>query len=48
MAAGNSTVQRHAVVIESARFAQTDGSISIDFAGSTTGNIWVWRLPRGA
>ena len=48
MAAGNTTVQRHAIVIESARFAQTDGKILIDFAADTTGNIWVWRLPRGA
>ena len=48
MAQGDGTTQVHAIVIESARFAQADGKINIDVAASTTGAIWVYRLPRGA
>ena len=48
MATGSGTRQVHAIVIESARFAQADGKINIDVAASTTGAIWVYRLPRGA
>lgn len=33
------------VVIESARFAQADGSINIDVAAATTGSILALRLP---
>ena len=33
------------VVIESARFAQADGSISIDFAASWAGTVRAYRLP---
>jgi hypothetical protein len=44
---GNSTVQRHAIVLESARFAHADGEIKITFANDTLGNVWAYRLPRG-
>jgi hypothetical protein len=44
-AAGNATAQVKYVVIESARFAQADGSISIDFAADTTGFMNAYRLP---
>jgi len=44
-AAGNVTAVVKYVVIESARFAQTDGSVSIDFAASTTGFMNAYRLP---
>jgi hypothetical protein len=44
-AAGNVTPQVKYVVIESARFAQADGSISIDFAANTTGTMNAFRLP---
>jgi hypothetical protein len=47
-AAGNSTAQVKYIVIESARFAQTDGTILIDFASSTTGTLRAYRLPRGS
>jgi hypothetical protein len=43
--AGNVTAQVKYVVIESARFAQADGSISIDFAADTTGFMNAYRLP---
>ena len=36
------------LVIESARFAQTDGSIHLDFAASFAGSMRAYRLPRGA
>ena len=36
------------LVIESARFAQADGSIHLDFAASFAGNMRCYRLPRGA
>ena len=35
-------------VIESARFAQTNGSIHIDLADDTTGFVNAWRLPAGS
>lgn len=44
-AAGNVTAVVKYAVIESARFAQTDGSIHIDFAASTTGFMNAFRLP---
>jgi hypothetical protein len=44
-AAGNVTAQVKYVVLESARFAQADGSISIDFAADTTGFMNAYRLP---
>ena len=44
-AAGDSTAVVKYVVIESARFAQTDGSINIDFAADTTGFMNAYRLP---
>ena len=44
-AAGNATPVVKYVVIESARFAQSDGSISIDFASDTTGFMNAFRLP---
>jgi hypothetical protein len=47
-AAGNTTPQVKYVLIESARFAQADGSINIDVAASTTGSVRVYRLPSGA
>ena len=47
-AAGNVTPVVKYVVIESARFAQTDGSISIDFADDTTGFKNAYRLPAGS
>ena len=47
-AAGNVTAVVKYVVIESARFAQTDGSISIDFAADTTGFMNAYRLPAGS
>ena len=46
-AAGNSTPVVKYAVIESARFAQADGSIHIDVAASTTGFLRAYRLPRG-
>ncbi|MEV5710169.1 hypothetical protein [Actinoallomurus sp. NPDC052274] len=30
---------------DSSRFAQDDGSVSVDFAAGMTGTIWVLRLP---
>lgn len=36
------------VVLESARFAQADGSIHIDFEASAAGTVRAFRLPRGA
>lgn len=36
------------VVVESARFLQADGSISVDFAASMAGVISAVRLPKGA
>ena len=36
------------LVIESARFAQTDGKIHLDFAESFAGSARAYRLPRGA
>lgn len=36
------------VVVESARFMQADGSISVDFAASMAGIISAVRLPKGA
>lgn len=35
-------------VVESARFAQTDGKIFIDFAASFTGTVRAYRLPAGS
>lgn len=32
--------------LESARFAQSDGSINVDFASGTTGTIWALLLPK--
>jgi hypothetical protein len=36
------------IVLESARFAQTNGDINIDFAASFAGTVRAYRLPRGA
>lgn len=36
------------VVIESARFAQADGAIHLDFAASFAGTMRAYRLPRGS
>ena len=36
------------VGIESARFAQTDGKIHLDFAASFAGTARAYRLPRGS
>jgi hypothetical protein len=36
------------VVLESARFAQTDGSINVDYEAGHTGAISAVRLPKGA
>jgi len=33
------------IVLESARFVQSDGKIYIDFAASMTGHLWAYRLP---
>lgn len=46
-AAGNDPTTHYNVVIESARFAQADGKIHIDFESDTTGFVWAYRLPRG-
>lgn len=35
-------------VIESARFAQPNGDVFVNFAASTTGTIAAYRLPPGA
>lgn len=32
--------------LESARFAQSDGSINVDFASGTTGTVWALLLPK--
>ena len=34
--------------VESARFAQTDGKIHLDFAAEFAGTMRAYRLPRGA
>lgn len=47
-AAGDSTAVVKHVLIESARFAQSDGKIHIDFATDTTGFMRAYRVPRGA
>ena len=44
-AAGDSTPVIKWVVIESARFIQNDGTVRIDVAASTTGNIAAIELP---
>jgi hypothetical protein len=36
------------VVIESARFAQKDGKILLDFAASFAGTMRAYRLPKGS
>ena len=36
------------LVVESARFVQTDGSINVDFAASMAGVISAVRIPKGA
>lgn len=35
------------ITLESARFAQADGSINVDFAASMTGSLAAYRLPKG-
>ena len=35
------------VALESARFAQADGKINVDFAASFAGTIAAYRLPKG-
>lgn len=32
--------------LETARFAQSDGTINVDFSSGTTGTIWAILLPR--
>lgn len=36
------------IVVESARFAQADGKIHLDFAESFAGSMRAYRLPRGS
>lgn len=47
-AAGNVNPQTRVFALESARFAQADGSIHIDFETGATGTVRAYRLPRGA
>lgn len=47
LTAGNSTAQLAMVAgLESARFAQNDGTLSIDVASGMTGFIAAYRVPR--
>ena len=47
-AAGNVTPVVKFFVIESARFAQSDGAIHIDLETGFTGSAWAYRLPDEA
>ncbi|HEY7825023.1 MAG TPA: hypothetical protein VIG24_19440 [Acidimicrobiia bacterium] len=44
-AAGNSTAVTKYIAVEGARFAQSDGSIHVDFESAFTGTIAALRLP---
>jgi hypothetical protein len=44
---GSTTPQTAFVVLESARFKQSDGTILIDLAASMTGSITAFKLPKG-
>lgn len=35
----------HYFVLETARFAQADGSINVDYEASMTGTAWAFKLP---
>ncbi|MGE3835252.1 MAG: hypothetical protein AB7H43_10745 [Acidimicrobiia bacterium] len=45
---GSTTPQSGAVVLQSGRFVQDDGTINIDIAASMTGKITCFRIPRTA
>ncbi len=46
-AAGNSTPVVKYFVLESARFAQADGAVLLDFETGFTGSVRAYRLPPG-
>jgi hypothetical protein len=47
VAVGTSGTHNTRIIIETARFAQDDGTVTIDAAGFTAGTIAAFSLPRG-